>query len=171
MNSPPAGIGNVRVSMIVAVAENGIIGRDGTLPWRLSADLKRFKRLTMGHALLMGRKTFDSIGRPLPGRRSIVLSRDTARRIDGCHVIHDWNQLAAAANGESDVFVIGGHQVFQDALPFADRLFWTQVHANVNGDVAFPEVAWKQWQLVAEERHEADERNQFAYSFRDYERK
>lgn len=158
------------LSIIVAVAENGIIGRRGQLPWRLSADLRRFKQLTMGHTLVMGRLTFESIGRPLPGRLSIVMSRDRSRSFQGCQVARSWEDVQALAPHDRDLFVIGGRQLFEMALPLADKLYWTSVHAMVEGDVTFPNIDWDRWKLQREERHEADEQNEFAYSFRDYER-
>ena len=158
------------LAIIVAVADNGVIGRDGQLPWRLSADLQRFRQLTMGHALLMGRKTYQSIGRPLPGRRSIVISRNPDFVADGCQVVDCWDTAVAAVPAGQRGFAIGGRAIFALALPDATRMFWTRVHQRVDGDVFFPEVDWTAWRLEQETRHAADERNEFDYSFRDYTR-
>jgi dihydrofolate reductase len=164
----------MRVSIIVAVAENGVIGRDGKLPWHLSADLKRFKRLTMGHTIIMGRRTWESIGRPLPGRRTIVVSRQPDYRIDAVDVttavsLDDALQLAAAS-GDDEAFVVGGAELYREGLLRADRLHVTRVRANVEGDTRFPAVQWNQWQFVTAEEHSADDRNDHAYAFEIYER-
>ena len=160
-----------RIALIVAVAENGVIGVRGQLPWHLPADLRRFKQLTMGHTLVMGRLTYESIGRPLPGRTSIVITGDPTRAYDGCLVAHSWDDAIRLAPADRDLFVIGGRQVFAAALPSADMLHWTQVHAAVEGDVFFPPLDWQDWELRLDERHEADERHAYAYSFRDYQRR
>jgi len=160
----------MKLSIIAAVAENGVIGRDGDLPWRLSADLRRFKRLTMGHAILMGRKTWESIGQPLPGRKSIVISRqsDFTTEFDEVSVVSSVEQ--ALGKVDDQAFVIGGSQIYELALPSVDRLLITRVNAEVEGDVFFPDVDWSQWKLVDEEKHEANERNNFACSFQEYRR-
>jgi len=161
----------MRIALIVAVAENGVIGVRGQLPWHLPADLRRFKQLTMGHTLVMGRLTYESIGRALPGRTSIVITGDRARAYEGCLVAHSWDEAVRMAPPDRDLFVIGGRQVFAAALPSADALHWTQVHAVVEGDVFFPPLDWQDWELRHDERHEADDRHAHAYSFRDYERR
>ena len=166
----------MHLTLIAAVAENGVIGRGGDLPWRLSTDLRRFKRLTMGHAILMGRKTWESIGRPLPGRTSIVLSSqaDYPPGYDGVFVASDLEAaLAQAARTDcmqDEAFVIGGAQIYAAALPLADRLLLTRVHAVVAGDATFPEVDWRQWQLVSEEAHTAGENDDHATSFQVWQR-
>lgn len=159
-----------RVSIIVAVADNGVIGRGGTLPWRLSSDLQRFKKLTWGSPLIMGRRTYDSIGKPLPGRTSIVLThRPLAPTADllTATSLDEALQLAGAA---PEAFVIGGHAVFAAALPRADRLYWTAVHAAVDGDVSFPTVDWSDWQLVEQTDLPADDRNEYPTTYQVYNR-
>ena len=158
------------LSIIVAVSENGVIGRDGDLPWHLSADLKRFKRLTMGHTIVMGRKTWDSIGRPLPGRESVIISRqlDFQPNYDEVQVVQNLND--ALLKSADETFVIGGASIYALALPLADRLYITRVHATVEGDTHFPEIDWNHWQLVEEESHQADERNDHDFSFQVYQR-
>jgi dihydrofolate reductase len=145
------------ITLVVARAENGVIGRDGKLPWHISADLKRFKALTMGSVMVMGRKTFDSLPGALPGRRHIVLTRDPAWRADGVEVAHSAEQALAIA-GDEPVSVIGGADVFRMFLPLADRIELTEVLTEVNGDTVMddPRTAGS-WREVAREDHLADE--------------
>ena len=159
------------VSLIAAMAGNRAIGKDGTLPWRLPRDLRRFKDLTMGHPLIMGRKTYESIGRALPGRRSLVLSRDPGFRPPGVEVVSSLDAAFVRVRAEAEVFVIGGASVFREALPRADRLYLTRIHADVEGDVFFPEEALRGWRLLEEEHHPADDRHPFAFTFETYERR
>jgi dihydrofolate reductase len=143
----------MKLSIIVAVAENGVIGRDNQLPWRISADLKHFKALTMGHHLLMGRKTFGSIGRALPGRKTIILSRGNPEIPDNVKLARSFaeaTELARAA-GETEAFVAGGAAVYAEALPKADTLYLTRIAAAVEGDTTFPEWNQDQWRLFAVE--------------------
>jgi dihydrofolate reductase len=160
------------VSLIVAAAENDVIGRQNDLPWRLSADLQRFKKLTMGHAVVMGRKTYESIGRPLPGRRMIVVTRQVDYRADGVEVVASPDAAIELAQDrqETELFIIGGAEVFAHFLPRADQLYWTRVHDSIDGDVRFPAFDRQQWRLVESTRHEADAKNEHPYSFELYER-
>lgn len=159
------------LSIIAAVAENGVIGRGGELPWRLSADLRRFKELTMGRPILMGRKTYESIGRPLPGRRMIVITRQTNFRAPGAQVARSLDAACGlAASSPGEVFIIGGSEIYQQSLSLAARLYLTRVHASPDGDARFPAVDFSQWRLVAAKRHSADAKNQYDYSFENYER-
>lgn len=151
------------VTLIVARAENGVIGRDGGLPWRLPADLKRFKALTMGTAMVMGRKTFESLPGRLPGRRHIVLTRDPAWSAEGAEVASDLHEALRLADGPR-VSVIGGAEIFQLFLPMADRIELTEVHASAEGDTIMPPLAPGQWREVARELHPA-EGGRPAYSF------
>lgn len=153
------------LTFILARADNGVIGRDDSLPWRLPADLKRFKALTMGRPMIMGRKTFDSFPAPLPGRRHIVLTRDRGWRADGAEVAH--TVAAALALAGDDAFVIGGAEVFALFLERADRIELTEVHCDANGDVSVPSFAG--WREVAREDHAADGERP-AYSFVTLER-
>ncbi len=162
----------MRVSIVVAVSENGVIGRGGGLPWHLGDDLRRFKQLTMGHTLVMGRRTWESIGRPLPGRRMIVVTRQADYRADGIETaagIDAALRLAEAA-GEDEVFIVGGAEVYATALPLATRLHLTRVHADVDGDTRFPNVDWSQWRQVSSERHDADTKNDHPFSVKVYQR-
>jgi len=160
-----------RVSIIAAVAANGAIGRAGGLPWHLPPDLARFKRLTTGHTLLMGRRTFESVGgRPLPGRTTVVVTRDP--------VFPELPRVLAAptvARGIAiapgpEVFIAGGSGIYRDALPLADRLCMTWIERDFDGDTFFPEVDWAAWRLVEDERHPAGDGAPFAYRFATYER-
>ena len=133
------------------MANDRIIGADGVLPWHLPADLRQFKAVTMGHHLLMGRTTFESIGRPLPGRTSIVLTRDRSAAIPGVLVAHSLTEALDRAAGESDLFVIGGEEVFRATLPIADRILLTEIRLDVAGDTVFPEVDPAAWTVVSSE--------------------
>ena len=158
------------VSIIVAMAENGVIGRDMDLPWHISADLKRFKALTMGHHIVMGRKTFESIGRLLPGRTTVIVTRQSDYQVDGAVIVNSLEAAQAAATDDSELFIIGGGQVYEIALPLADRLHVTRVHTEVDGDTSFPAIDWDQWELVSAERHGADEKNDYDFTFESYQR-
>ena len=159
------------VSLLVAMSRNGVIGRDNRLPWRLPADLRRFKRLTLGHAIIMGRKTHESIGKPLPGRRTLVLSRDPDYRDEGVTVASSLAEALALCEGEEEVFVVGGESVYREALPLADRLYLTWIDADFEGDVVFPTVDLYSWSLHIAEDHEPDDESPLGYSFRIYERR
>lgn len=154
----------MNLSIVVAMASNGIIGRNGDLPWRLSADLKHFKAITMGKAIIMGRLTHESIGRPLPGRQNIVLTRDRHYKAEGCSLIHDLKSLEILFARE-EAMIIGGAQIYADTLPLANKLFITEVHADVSGDVSFPAFNRAQWQETSRESYSADDKNDHDYSF------
>jgi dihydrofolate reductase len=155
----------MKLSIIVAMSRNRVIGRHGELPWKLSADLQRFKRLTMGHPIIMGRKTFESIGRPLPGRRSIVISRRPNYQVEGAQTAANLQEAILAAQDADESFVIGGGEVYSQALPLAERLYVTAVETDSEGDAFFPQLNERQWRLVEETTHPADERNLFPMRF------
>jgi len=138
------------ISLIVAMSANRCIGRDGQLPWSLPEDLRRFKQLTLGHSLLMGRKTFESIGRPLPGRTSYILSRTPGYAVEGCSVVGALNLAIAAAHqaGENELFVCGGEEVYRSALPLCERIYLTELEREVEGDCFFPEIPLDQFQVT-----------------------
>jgi dihydrofolate reductase len=175
-----------RLSLLVAVARNGVIGDRGELPWRLSTDLKRFKQLTLGHPVLMGRKTHESIvaalGKPLPGRVSLVLSRQAESlgsvalpnvAADGpgeVVLVRDVATTLALTRNKPELFVVGGGEIYALTLPQANRLYWTWVEAEPAGDTSFPAVDWQQWQLQQETRYPADARNQYDTTFAIYDR-
>ena len=162
----------MRVSLIVAVSENGVIGRDGGLPWRLSADLKHFKKTTMGHHLIIGRRTWDEVGKPLPGREMVVVTRSRHFSPEGVKVTHSIEEALDAAAGDLEPFFGGGAYIYRLALTkkLVDRLYITRVHAEVEGDTFFPDVDFEDWELISEERREADEKNDHACTFEVYER-
>ncbi len=161
------------VSLIVAVSENGVIGRDGGLPWRLSADLKHFKKTTMGHHLIIGRRTWDEVGKPLPGRTMVVVTRSRHFAPEGVRVAHSLEEALDIARNDDEPFIGGGAHIYRMALEndLVNRLYITRVHAKVEGDTRFPDFDIDKWELVSEENNEADERNQYPYSFLVYERK
>ena len=154
-----------RLTIVAAVARNGVIGRNGALPWRLPDDLARFRRVTLGHTVLMGRRTFDSIGRPLDGRRNVVLSRDRRFRPPDTLVARDPAEALAFTAGEREVFVIGGAAVYGLFLPRAHRLLLTLVDADPEGDVVFPPLERSRFRETERQRHPADERHDHAFSF------
>lgn len=154
------------------MAANRVIGRDGALPWRLPADLKRFKQLTMGHALIVGRKTWESIGRPLPGRTMIVVTRQPGYQAEGARVVHSVEEALRLAREVSpeEAFVAGGADLYRETLPLADRLHLTRIEQEFPGDTRFPEFDESQWRRVDEERHEASADTPFAYTFQIFDR-
>ncbi len=152
-----------RLSLIAAVAANGVIGSDNAMPWRLPEDLKRFKTLTLGHPVIMGRKTYESIGRPLPGRRNIVITRNPAYRADGCEAMGSLEAALAACNGTTDeVFGIGGAQIYAEALPLAQRLYLTEIRRDFPGDARFPEFDRDVWRETGREPQSTSEGLAFA---------
>ncbi|HEU4964630.1 MAG TPA: dihydrofolate reductase [Bacilli bacterium] len=158
------------ISLIVAMDENRLIGQDNRLPWHLPNDLQYFKKVTMGKPVIMGRKTFESIGRPLPGRRNIILTRQQGYRVEGCEVIHSLEELKAYQHTSDEVFCIGGAEIFHEILPYADRLYITRIYASFEGDAYFPEIDESQWKVVSSEEGATDEKNREAHTFFVYER-
>ena len=155
-----------KLSIIVAVAENGIIGSGNQLPWRLPDDLKRFKALSLGKPIVMGRKTYDSIGRPLPGRSNIIVSRRGDLEIPGCTIVSSLAEAMAVAGGVEEIVIIGGADIYRQVLPQVQTIHLTRVHATVPGDVYFPALAPEEWRELATEYHPADERHAHAFTFR-----
>ncbi|MEO8497087.1 MAG: dihydrofolate reductase [Planctomycetota bacterium] len=161
----------MRTSLIVAMERNRVIGRDGDLPWHLSADLKRFKQLTTGHHIIMGRKTFASIGRLLPGRTSVVVTRQVDFVAAGAVITHSLNDAIAASSSDDEAFIIGGAEIYQQALPLVDRIYLTEVDADLDGDARFPDFDRTEWSVVERTEHAADERNEHSHTFTVLERK
>jgi dihydrofolate reductase len=160
------------ISHIVAMDQNRVIGKDNRLPWHLPADLAYFKKVTMGHAIIMGRKTFESIGRPLPGRENVIVTRNQSFQAEGCTVIHSIEEVCQfAAKRNDEVFVIGGAELFRVTLPFAERLYVTKIEANFPGDTFYPAFDESEWQLVSYTKGKKDEKNPYDYAFIVYERK
>ena len=161
------------LSLIAALGNNNVIGRDNSLPWHMPADLKWFQKTTTGHHVLMGRKTFQEIGRPLPNRTNVVITRNAGFRPEGVAIARSLDEAIskAEAAGDPEIFIIGGADIFRQSLHIADRMYLTRIHAEPPGDTFFPEfddVA--EWKLVDVEHHEADDRNAYPYSFLTYER-
>ncbi|CAI08630.1 dihydrofolate reductase [Aromatoleum aromaticum] len=159
-----------QVIIIAATARNGAIGRDNQLPWRLKSDLARFKETTIGHPVLMGRKTWESLGRPLPARRNLVVTRDRSYSATGAEVFPD-PEAALEAAGDETVFVIGGAELYRQLLDSADALLLTEVHADVAGDAYFPPFDRGDFDEVRREQHDADAHNEFSFDFVEYRRK
>ncbi len=160
----------MEISIIVATSKNNVIGKEGGIPWHLSSDLKRFKALTTGHPIVMGRRTFESIGRPLPGRRNIVIS-NSVNAIDGCDIMKSVDELLNDKSLDGKVFIIGGGEIYKQFLPYAKNVYLTEVETEIaDGDTFFPDLNPMEWIEVGRESHEADEKNDFNYSFVDYER-
>ncbi len=161
------------ISLIVAITKNGVIGKAGRIPWHLPAEQAIFKQTTMGHPIIMGRKTHQSIGRALPGRRNIVITRNRNYRADGCVIASSLEQAleeARKAEGSDEIFIIGGEEIYNHTMPLAGRIYLTKVHATLAGDKFF-KFNPKQWRQVSAKRHEADENNQYDYEFIILERK
>ena len=166
----------MKVALIAAFAQNRVVGIDNTLPWHLPEDLKYFKRTTSGKAIIMGRKTYESIGRPLPNRTNIVVSRNPEFKAEGVVTVFTLEEAITHAesvnhiNGVDEVMIIGGAAIYEASLPMADRLYLTHVHANVKGDAYFPEVDLTAWNEVGREDFEKDDSNPFDYSFAVYDK-
>jgi dihydrofolate reductase len=161
------------VSAIVAVARGNVIGKHNKIPWYLPADLKYFKKRTLNHHVIMGRETLLSIGNPLPKRVNIVVSRNPFFTATNCLLAHSIEEALEIAydNGEKEAFIIGGAQIFEQSMPYWDKLFLTEVELDVQGDTFFPPLTEEEWRLVSAERHEADDQNEHAYTFKVFERK
>ena len=159
------------ISIIVALSENHVIGAGNQLPWRLSADLKRVKALTMGHHLIMGRKTYESIGRPLPGRTNVIITRNADYRPEGCQTVDSLNAALEMAKADPEVFVFGGGEIFREALPLVNKIYMTKVHCSIAGDTHFPSLNPVEWVEVENLSFKADEKNEFDYSFITLERR
>ena len=165
------------LTCIAAIAENGAIGKDQKLPWHLSEDLKRFKKLTMDHPIIMGRKTFESIGKPLPNRTSIIGTQNVEFKVCGAVVahsirdaIHYAHDIEQTVQGIPETFVIGGETIFRAMLPLSNRLYLTHIQATVDGNVFFPKLDMSKWHSIHEESHPADQKNNYAARFAIYER-
>lgn len=152
------------------MAANRVIGRNNALPWRLPADLKRFKSLTMGHPVLMGRKTYESIGKPLPGRRNLVVTRNRGYKAPGCDIVHSLDEAVAACRDAREIFIIGGAELYRESLPRAHCLEFTEIHAEFEGDALFPALPPGEWRETRREVHGATADVPFGYDFARYER-
>jgi dihydrofolate reductase len=161
----------INISLIVATSENNAIGKDNQLLWHLPADLKHFKDITTGHPILMGRKTYESIGRPLPNRRNIVITRQEDLTIAGVEIATSITEAISLCSTEKEVFIIGGAEIYKSALPFAHRIYLTTVHQHYEADAFFPALTMDDWNTIHQEYHHPDEKNSVAYTFSTLERK
>lgn len=160
------------LSIAVAIGENFAIGKNNQLLWHMPADLKFFKQTTSGHTVIMGRKTFDSVGKPLPNRRNIVITRDTTLKIEGVEVVNGLDEaLAITQNEQKPVFIIGGAEIYRQALPKTQTLYLTTIHHSFDADTFFPEFDRNEWEVVSSEPHQADEKNKYDYTFEVLKRK
>lgn len=159
-----------QLSLVVAVSENNAIGKNNQLLWHLPADLKHFKQITSGHTIIMGRKTYDSIGKPLPNRRNIVITRQQNLQIEGVEVVGSLEEAVALCANENEVFVIGGAEIYKTALPLAQKIYLTTVHQSFEADAFFPEINPNEWTETEKESHSPDEKNAFSYTFSTLER-
>jgi dihydrofolate reductase len=157
------------ISLIVAVSQNGVIGKEGGLPWYLPAELARFKQITIGHPIIMGRKTHESIGRALPGRQNIVITRNQDFKAEGCEVVSSLDEALKAAGQVDEVFVIGGASIYEIALPKADKVYLTKVATDIDGDkyFSFNNSGWK---LISSDKYSADDKNKFDFEFQEWVR-
>ena len=172
--TPPAAVPvrrTPRVTLVVAATDDGVIGRDGGMPWHLPADLAHFKRVTMGHPIVMGRRTFASIGRALPGRLNVVVTRDRGFAAAGIAVAHSFNEALSACGDAPEVMVIGGGELYRAALPLATRVYLTRIHAALEGDTHFPALDPAAWTETAREERPPDDRNAYPLSFLTLERR
>jgi len=157
------------VSSVVAISENHVIGKDNKLLWYLPNDLKHFKNITTGHTVIMGRKTYDSVGKPLPRRRNIIITRQNIT-VEGCEVVNSIEAALALCKGEDEVFIVGGAEIYRQAMHLTDRIYLTIVHQQFEGDSFFPEIDKSVWHEVSREDYEPDEKNSLPYSFITYEK-
>ena len=157
------------ISIIVAIAENGVIGDNNALLWNIKEDMRRFRTTTTGHPVIMGRKTYESIGRPLPKRTNVVITRSDTT-FEGCEVAHSLEEAVAMFPADEEVFIIGGAQIYKQALPLADKLYLTVVHRNYDGDTSFPEIDYSEWQEVAREEFDRGEEYDYPFTFVDLEK-
>tara|TARA_R110002096_G_scaffold136909_7_gene289853 strand:+ start:37042 stop:37533 length:492 start_codon:yes stop_codon:yes gene_type:complete len=163
----------VIISLIAAVTENNVIGKNNDLPWHLPDDMKFFVQTTKGHHILMGRKNLESFGKLLPNRTNIILTRDTNFKFEGAAIFHDLKEAIQFAkdNGEEELMIIGGGEIYLQALSMTNRIYLTRVHTSIEGDTFFPEINKSQWKLISEDHHPKDERHIYDFSFQLWERK
>lgn len=161
----------MNISIIVAIAQNNVIGNNNQLIWHIPGDLKRFKSITMGHTVVMGRKTFESIGKPLPGRKNVVISRQSNFKPEGCLVYNSFDKALNSLKTEDEIFIIGGGEIYRMAMPLTHRIYLTKIHKDFTGDTFFPEIPLEDWEITYEELISEDEKTGFSYSYINLERK
>lgn len=162
---------DTKITLIVAAAENNIIGKNNQMPWHLPNDFKYFKKNTLEHSVVMGRKTYESIGKPLPDRRNIILTRDLKYSNEEVDVANSIQEIINYCRDEREIFIIGGAEVYKQTLPLANKVLMTRVHTTLDGDAAFPELMDYDWQLVTAEKHKKDDKHAFDYTFEVWERR
>lgn len=163
----------MKISAIVAASKNWVIGKDNEIPWYVPNDLRYFRRMTLGHHIILGRKNYESIGKPLPKRTNLIISRDTNFEAPGCHVFNSIDEAIkfAKKNKEDELFICGGGQIYIQTMDKVDKLYFTEIEAVIEGDVYFPEIDPSEWELISTERNQADDRHEYGYNFMIYERK
>ena len=159
------------ISIIVAVAENNVIGKDNDLIWKLPRDMKHFKETTTGHYIIMGRKTFESNGRPLPNRTNVIITRDKNYKAEGCVVVHSLEDAIKEAKDDPEAFIIGGGVVYKMAIPLVDRIYLTRIHHSFEGDTYFPEINMEEWNITDQREFEPDEKNKYPFTILTLDRK
>jgi len=155
----------MNISIVVAISQNNAIGKNNQLLWHLPADLKHFKKITSGNCIIMGRKTYDSIGRPLPNRRNVVITRNTALKIEDVEVVTSLEDAISLCENEKEIFIIGGAEIYKEALALTDTIYLTTVHQHYDADAFFPEIKSEDWLEIDSESHKADEKNKVDYTF------
>lgn len=156
------------ITLIAAAAENNALGKDNQLVWHLPDDFKRFKQITSGHYIIMGRKTFESFPKPLPNRTHVIITRQKNYKVDGCIVVNSIEDAIKACPKEEEVFIIGGADIYNQSIDFADKIELTRVHANFEADAFFPEINLNNWKLIFEEKHVQDEKHNFDFTFQTF---
>ncbi|QPA31467.1 DfrD/DfrG/DfrK family trimethoprim-resistant dihydrofolate reductase [Thermaerobacillus caldiproteolyticus] len=161
----------MNISLIVAMDKNRVIGKDNDIPWRLPKDWQYVKKTTMGHPIIVGRKNFESIGRVLPGRKNIVLTRDTDFTFEGCEIAHSIEDVFELCKNEKEIFIFGGEQIYKLFLPYVNKMYITRIHHEFEGDAFFPEANFDEWKEVSVEKGITNDKNPYIYYFHVYERK
>jgi dihydrofolate reductase len=159
------------ISSIVAIDENNVIGKDNSLIWKLPRDMKHFKETTTGHYIIMGRKTFESNGRPLPNRTNVIITKDKKYKAEGCVIVHSIEDALKEAKNDSEAFIIGGGIIYELAMPFVDRIYLTKIHHAFEGDTFFPKLNMEEWDIVEERKFEPDEKNKYPFTILTLDRK
>lgn len=158
------------IAQVVAISQNRVIGKDNQLIWHMPADLKHYKNVTMGHHMIMGRKTYESIGRPLPGRTTVIITRDKNYKAEGCIVVHSLDEALKVAANDNEPCIVGGGEIFRQAMDITDKIYLTIIHHDFEGDTFYPELDPAKWRLTKREDFQPDEKNKYPYSFCEYER-
>lgn len=158
------------IAQVVAISQNRVIGKDNQLIWHMPADLKHYKNITMGHHMIMGRKTYESIGRPLPGRTTVIITRDKNYKAEGCIIVNSLDEALKVAASDSEPCIVGGGEIFRQAMSITDKIYLTIIHHDFEGDTFYPELDPAEWKLTKREDFQPDEKNRYPYSFCEYER-